>query len=95
MYIFEIKTDTGICIVEHAGADWNSFDNAQLKGSETPVSICIRLFESAKGSFGHSIRLNSCTPGDINSALEYIENLPRRRGFVSFKLTHGQRPSQE
>lgn len=95
MYIFEIKTDTGICMVEHPGADWMSFGRAHLKGSEVPVSISIRLFESAKGVFGHSLRLKSCTPGDIYSALESIEKLPHRRGFVSFKLTHGQRPDQE
>lgn len=87
MYIFEVTTDTGVCIVRHNGADWNAFDRATLEGGQMAVATCARLLDLACGRFGHCLRLKSCTPDDLLVALTGIAKLRPREGFVGFTMT--------
>ncbi len=86
MYIFKITTDTGVCTITHPGEDWKAFASAALTGEEITVSTCARLLDRARGGFGHALRLKSCTPGDILSALTAIAELRPRQGFIGFEL---------
>uniref|UniRef100_I2Q4M8 Uncharacterized protein n=1 Tax=Desulfovibrio sp. U5L TaxID=596152 RepID=I2Q4M8_9BACT len=90
MYIFKVTTDIGVCTITHHGEDWNAFANAVLTGGEIAVSTCTRLLHRAKGGFGHSLRLKSCTPADILSALTAIAELRPREGFIGFELVQEQ-----
>ncbi|EHJ47401.1 hypothetical protein DFW101_1392 [Solidesulfovibrio carbinoliphilus subsp. oakridgensis] len=90
MYIFKVTTDIGVCTITHHGEDWNAFANAVLTGGEIAVSTCTRLLDRVKGGFGHALRLKSCTPADILSALTTIAELRPREGFIGFELVQAQ-----
>lgn len=86
MYIFEVTTDTGVCIIRHSGEDWSTFASATLEGGQMAVATCARLLDLACGRFGHCLRLKSCTPDDLLVALTGIAKLRPREGFVGFTM---------
>jgi hypothetical protein len=90
MYVFKVTTDTGVCSITHPGEDWNAFASATLQGGQISVSTCTRLLDLAHGSFGHNLRLKSCTPRDLHEALTAIAKLRPREGFVDFELVQGE-----
>jgi hypothetical protein len=85
-----VTTDTGVCSITHPGEDWNAFASATLREGNYPSPPVPGCLTWRIGSFGHNLRLKSCTPRDLHEALTAIATLRPREGFVDFELVQGE-----